>query len=112
MGPMPPHAHDGHGHHHDHDHSHHDHDHAALPPGAPVPPGYAKALWIALVVNAGMFVLEIGAGLQSGSTALLADAIDFFGDAANYGLSLAVLSMAVAWRSRAAAVKAVSMLLF
>src|SRR3546814_8831031 len=40
---------------------------------------------------------------------LLADAVDFFGDAANYGLSLAVLSMAVVWRSRAALVKGLSM---
>ena len=77
-----------------------------------MPPGYRRALWIALVVNAGMFLLEIAAGLSAGSVSLLADAIDFFGDAANYGLSIAVLSMALAWRSRAALIKAASMLLF
>ena len=38
-----------------------------------------------------------------------ADAVDFAGDAANYGLSLAVLGMAVVWRSRAALVKGLSM---
>jgi Co/Zn/Cd efflux system component len=43
---------------------------------------------------------------------LQADALDFFGDAANYGLSLSVLSLALAWRARAALVKGVSMGLF
>jgi Co/Zn/Cd efflux system component len=98
----------GHDHHgHDHGHGHH-HD---LPDGA-VPPGYRRALWIALVVNALMFLLEVGGGVAAGSVSLLADAIDFFGDAANYGLSLAVLSMGVAIRARTAMLKAASMILF
>jgi Co/Zn/Cd efflux system component len=40
---------------------------------------------------------------------LLADSIDFFGDAANYALSLAVLGMAATVRSKAAVVKALCM---
>jgi Co/Zn/Cd efflux system component len=56
-----------------------------------------------------MFFVEIAGGLQSGSVSLLADAADFAGDAANYGLSLAVLSMGLAWRARAAWVKGVTM---
>ncbi|TWO73097.1 cation transporter [Caenimonas sedimenti] len=96
-----------------HCHSHDHHDHASHGTGGGVPPpGYRRVLWIALVVNLGMFLLEIGAGLASGSVSLLADAIDFFGDAANYGLSLAVLSMGLAWRSGTAMLKAASMLLF
>jgi Co/Zn/Cd efflux system component len=75
-------------------------------------PRYRKILWIALVVNAGMFLVEIGAGLQAGSLALLADAVDFAGDALNYGVSLAVLASALAWRARAAILKAVSMMGF
>lgn len=75
-------------------------------------PRYRKILWIALLVNLAMFGVEIAAGFQSGSTALLADAIDFFGDAANYAVSLAVLSMALAWRARAALFKGISMLAF
>ena len=59
-----------------------------------------------------MFVLELGAGVRSGSASLLADAIDFLGDAANYGLSLWVLAMALSWRARAALVKGASMLAF
>jgi Co/Zn/Cd efflux system component len=73
---------------------------------------YRKILWVALVVNAGMFLVEIGAGLQAGSLALLADAVDFAGDALNYGVSLAVLASALAWRARAAILKAVSMMGF
>ncbi len=73
---------------------------------------YRKILWIALVVNAAMFFVEIGASLQSGSLALLADAVDFAGDALNYGVSLAVLASALAWRARAAILKALSMMGF
>ena len=74
-----------------------------------VDPRYRRALWIALLVNAGMFGAELLASWSSGSLSLLADSIDFFGDAANYGLSLAVLGLAVATRARAALVKAACM---
>jgi Co/Zn/Cd efflux system component len=74
--------------------------------------GYRRVLWIALLVNALMFGVEIVAGLTSGSVSLLADAIDFFADAANYGITLAVLGLGLAWSSRAALLKAASMLGF
>lgn len=61
-----------------------------------------KALVWAFVLNLAMFGVEIVGALQSGSVALLADAIDFLGDAVNYGASLAVLGMASIWRSRLA----------
>ncbi len=93
-------------------HHHHEHHHGPEDPEAAAAPGYRRVLWVALVVNAAMFAVEIGAGLASGSVSLLADAIDFFGDAANYGLSLAVLPLGLAWRARAAVVKAASMVLF
>jgi Co/Zn/Cd efflux system component len=82
--------------------------------GAPssADPKWRRALWIALVVNATMFVVELAAGWTSGSVSLLADAVDFAGDAANYGLSLAVLGMAAAWQSRAALAKGVSMAVY
>ena len=97
-----------------HDHHHHGHDHGhdhGLPDG-PVPPGYRRALWVALIVNALMAVVEVTSGLAAGSVSLLADAVDFAGDAANYGLSLAVLSLALAWRSRVAWIKGWSMAAF
>ena len=75
-------------------------------------PRYRRALWIALAVNLAMFAVEILAGIESGSVSLLADAIDFASDAANYGISLAVLALSLAWRSRAALLKGVSMAAF
>ncbi|NDY90252.1 cation transporter [Ideonella livida] len=80
---------------------------APLPPSAD--PRFRRALWIALWVNALMFVVESWAGWASGSVALLADAVDFFGDAVNYGVSLAVLGMTVAVRARTAQFKAICM---
>lgn len=77
--------------------------------GAAVTPRYRKALWLALVINAAMFLVEIVGGLASGSVSLLADAVDFAGDAANYGLSLAVLAHGPLWRARTAIVKGLSM---
>ncbi len=79
---------------------------------APADSGYRRVLWIALIVNAGMFVVEGLAGVNAQSVSLLADAMDFLGDAANYGISLFVLGLAVAWRSRAAFVKGLSMGIF
>jgi cation diffusion facilitator family transporter len=79
---------------------------------ATISPRYRKALWLALVINAVMFAVEIVGGLKSGSMSLFADAVDFAGDAANYGISLAVLAMGLAWRSHAAMVKGLSMVSF
>ncbi len=73
---------------------------------------YRRVLWIALVVNAAMFAVEVIGSASASSLALLADAIDFAGDALNYGVSLAVLAAALAWRARAAIAKAISMMGF
>jgi Co/Zn/Cd efflux system component len=75
-------------------------------------PKWRRALWIALVVNAGFFVTEIVAGAAAGSAALQADAIDFFGDAANYTISLGVAGMALTWRARAAVTKGGTLIAF
>ncbi len=77
-----------------------------------IDPRFRKALWVALVINTLMFAVEIVGGLKSGSVSLLADAVDFAGDAANYGLSLAVLSRGLLWRARAALVKGWTMGLY
>ncbi|NJM51350.1 MAG: cation transporter [Sphingomonadales bacterium] len=73
---------------------------------------WRRILWIALILNAAMFIIEMGAGVQADSRALQADALDFFGDAANYAISLGVAGMALAWRSRAAMFKGITILLF
>ena len=98
-----------HSHHDDHNHDHSGYEAA---PNEAQDPAYRKILWFALIVNALMFFIELTAGFKSDSVSLLADAIDFLGDAANYGVSLAVLTMAMAWRSKAALLKGVCMLGF
>lgn len=73
---------------------------------------WRRTLWIALAVNAGFFAAEVVAGAAAGSAALQADALDFFGDAANYAISLGVAGMALTWRARAAVAKGGTMLAF
>src|SRR3546814_7656276 len=69
-------------------------------------PRWRMILWIALIANAAMFVVEIVAGVAADSRALQADALDFFGDAANYAISLGVAGLALSWRAKAALFKA------
>ena len=72
-------------------------------------PRWRRVLWIVLGINATMFVVELGASWTSDSVSLLADSIDFFGDAGNYAISLAVLGMGLGTRARAALFKAACM---
>lgn len=89
------------------------HDHCHTPSAAQATdPRYRRILWIALIVNFGMFMVEIGAGISSGSVSLLADAVDFLGDAANYALALFVLGLASIWGTRAALLKSCTMIAF
>lgn len=85
---------------------------SATSPGALNSPTWRRALWIALSVNAGFFIAEIVAGAAAGSAALQADALDFFGDAANYAVSLGVAGLALGWRARAAAAKGGTLVAF
>jgi Co/Zn/Cd efflux system component len=77
--------------------------------GASIDPRFRRALWIALVVNGVMAGVEIAGGITADSVSLLADAVDFFGDAVNYALSLFVLTLAPVWRSRTALFKGLTM---
>ena len=84
--------------------------HSCCPaPAAPQSSRYRRVLWVALFINAAMFCVELAGGLRAGSVSLLADAVDFFGDAVNYGVSLLVLGMALQWRARAALFKGLTM---
>jgi Co/Zn/Cd efflux system component len=73
---------------------------------------YRRVLWTVLAINGAMFLVEIGAGLAAGSASLQADALDFFGDAANYAISLMVVGMALRYRATAALAKGATMGLF
>lgn len=74
-------------------------------------PAYKRILWLVIIINAAMFLVEISAGKLAGSQALQADALDFLGDAFTYGLSLAVIGMSLKVRSAAALFKGASLLL-
>jgi len=56
--------------------------------------------------------VEIIGGSHARSVSLWADALDFAGDAANYAISLAVLSMTLYWRATAALLKGITMAVF
>jgi len=94
------HSHDhGQGHHHGHGEAGND-------------PVYRRILVVALIVNLAMFAVEIVTSRSAMSDALLADSIDFLGDAANYAVSLWVLGAALTIRARASLLKAASMAVF
>jgi len=87
-----------------------DHCHASDPHRGN--PAYRRVLWAVLAINALMFAVEIGAGVAAGSASLQADALDFLGDAANYGISLFVIGMALRYRAFAALAKGATMGVF
>jgi cation diffusion facilitator family transporter len=62
-------------------------------------------LKIVLAINGVMFVVVLAAGLLAGSTALLADSFDNFGDAFTYALSLWAVSRGERAKARVALVK-------
>ena len=72
---------------------------------------YRHRLWLVIAMNAAMFIVEMAAGQMAGSKALQADALDFFGDAVTYGLSLAVIGASLRTRAVAALAKGASLLL-
>lgn len=84
------------------------------PEPAPIKPNskFRTALWIALLVNLTLFVVELIGGAYAHSSALWADALDFFGDAVNYGISLAVLGASLYWRATVALIKGLTMAVF
>lgn len=61
---------------------------------------YRRILWIVLIINFVMFLVEVIAGVAAGSVSLQADALDFLSDSANYAISLFVVGMALRRRAR------------
>lgn len=61
----------------------------------------ARTLWVLLVTNAVMFVVELSAGLVFESSGLLADSLDMLADAGVYGLSLYAVGRTAAHKLRA-----------
>ncbi|NHH87159.1 cation transporter [Cobetia sp. cqz5-12] len=69
-----------------------------------------KVLKILLALNASMFFVEFTAAWWLGSTALLGDSLDMFGDASVYALTLYVLHRSVRERAMSALIKGIVML--
>ncbi|EXA65066.1 cation efflux family protein [Acinetobacter baumannii 348935] len=82
----------------------------------PAPPKpnskFRTALWIALLINLTLFGVELIGGAYAHSSALWADALDFFGDAVNYGISLAVIGASLYLRATVALIKGLTMAVF
>lgn len=61
-----------------------------------------RVLWIALALNAAMFVVEVTAGLFGQSTGLLADGLDMLADASAYGVALLAVGRSASFKAGAA----------
>src|SRR5205809_436873 len=102
-----------------HDHAHetsdpcahgdggHCHNHDLDLDGAPA--GFRRVVWLIMILNAAMFLVEVFAGSLSGSMSLQADALDFAADTVTYGLSLFALSQSARFKSNAALIKGASL---
>ena len=65
-------------------------------------PGYRRALWIVVLLNAGYGVVEMAGGFLADSQALKADALDFLGDGLITFFGIVALAWPRRWRARAA----------
>ncbi len=65
----------------------------------------SKVLWIILVINAVMFVVEFGGGIKAASLSLTGDSLDMLGDALVYGCSLYVIKKGKKAQARSAILK-------
>ncbi len=82
-------------------------DSAPAPAPANMAPGYRRALWIVVLLNAGYGVVELFGGFLSGSQALKADALDFLGDGTITFLGIVALGWGLVWRARSALIQGV-----
>jgi len=71
-----------------------------------------RTLWLVLVLNAAIALAFLFAGISGDSSALLANGLDNLSDVAVYALSLIALARGGKWKTRAAAVSGVMLLIF
>ena len=69
-----------------------------------------RVLKFVLAINAATFLMMVAAAIASGSSSLLSGALDNFGDALTYALSLAVVGATVAAKARVALFKGLMIL--
>jgi len=61
-----------------------------------------RLLWVVLIMNFGMFMVEFAAGWIADSSGLLADSLDMLADAAVYSLSLYAVGRSLQHRAKSA----------
>ncbi|MES2290942.1 MAG: cation transporter [Pseudomonadota bacterium] len=71
-----------------------------------------RTLWIVLVLNGAIAAAFLAAGAIADSSALIANGVDNLSDAAVYALSLLALTRGDRWKTRAALVSGVMLLVF
>ena len=69
-----------------------------------------RTLWIALALNATMFVAEVVAGVLGHSTGLIADGLDMLADASAYAIALVAVGRSASFKANAATLSALSFL--
>jgi Co/Zn/Cd efflux system component len=85
----------------------HGHSHDHVFDGAS--PGFRRALYAVIAINAVMFAVEMTGGIASGSMALRADSLDFLADTVTYAVSLWAIGKSLRTRATAALTKGVSL---
>jgi cation diffusion facilitator family transporter len=70
-----------------------------------------RVLWLALALNAVMFVVEVVAGLLAGSISLIADGLDMLTDASAYAIALIAIGRSIRFKANAATVTGAFLLL-
>ena len=70
-----------------------------------------QILWTALLLNFGMFVVEVAAGTVARSSGLIADGLDMLSDATVYAIALAAIGRSQGFKANAALISGVSLLL-
>src|SRR5574338_1522498 len=70
-----------------------------------------RVLWIALALNASMFVIEVTAGWLGHSLGLIADGLDMLADASAYLIALVAVSRGPRFKANAATVSGALLLL-
>ncbi len=73
---------------------------------------YSKALQKVFIIHVFMFVVTFTAAIIANSSSVLADSLDFIGDAINYALAIFVLSRGIIFKALVSITKAVTMLSF
>ncbi|MGE5721695.1 MAG: cation transporter [Sphingomonadales bacterium] len=70
-----------------------------------------RVLWIAVGLNAAMFVVEVATGVAARSTGLIADGLDMLADASAYAIALAAVGRGIGFKTKAATLSGLLLLL-